>query len=66
MVGLVCLCKLNYILIAMKIQVGSLNILKDSTELVQNRINACVPLYPGGILDLSEEEGCLEDCRLKN
>lgn len=50
MIGLICSCKLNYILIAMKIHVGSPNILKDSTELVQNRINACVLLYPGGSL----------------
>lgn len=57
MVCLICLCKLNYVLIAMRIRVGSLNILKDSTELVQNSINACVPLYPGGSLFwISERE----------
>lgn len=50
MVCLICVCKLNFILIAMKIWVDSLNILRDSTEPVQNRINACVPLCPGGSL----------------
>lgn len=50
MVCLICLCKLNYIPNAMKTWVYSLNILRDSTELVQNCINACVPLCPGGSL----------------